>query len=158
MQFERVLRISMCRMFVQVTRDIDDCNGFKWAFLKFYLKIHQVKQENIVINRLTLTQIPQPIQSSSESVAIFESEATSMQSFPIRTTGQDFLHSCRQRFGLHLSVLTIAIRVCLSVSSAARLRDISRAGFYLMMMKKELKAKEENRKRIITLCTDKIHN
>lgn len=40
-----------------------------------------------------------------------------MQSFPIRTTGQDLLHSCLHRFGLHLSELTIAIRVKRSVSS-----------------------------------------
>ena len=32
----------------------------------------------------------------------------------MRTTGHDFLHSCLQRFGLHLSLLTIAIRVILS--------------------------------------------
>lgn len=36
---------------------------------------------------------------------------------PIRTTGQDFLHSCLHLFGLHLSVLTIAIRVSLSCVS-----------------------------------------
>lgn len=33
---------------------------------------------------------------------------------PIRTTGQLFLHSCLHFFGLHLSWLTIAIRVFLS--------------------------------------------
>ena len=32
----------------------------------------------------------------------------------MRTTGQDFLHSCRQRLGLHLSLFTMAIRVSLS--------------------------------------------
>ena len=46
-----------------------------------------------------------------------------MQSFPIRTTGQDFLHSCRHLLGLHLSELTIAIRVNLSVSSNAFFLD-----------------------------------
>lgn len=56
---------------------------------------------------------------------IFESELTSMQSLPVLTTGQAFLHSClhfyrglvRKRnksegnhtFGLHLSALTMAI-------------------------------------------------
>lgn len=75
-------------------------------------------------SKQTLTQIPHPIQSSSEREAIFERGVTSIQSFPIRTTGQDFLHSCRHLFGLHLSSLTIAIRVCLSVSSKALLRDI----------------------------------
>jgi hypothetical protein len=62
--------------------------------------------------------------SSSDKEAIFQSGCTSMHSFPILTTGQDFLHSCLHLFGLHLSEFTIAIRVCLSVSSAARFRDI----------------------------------
>ncbi len=70
------------------------------------------------------TQIPQPMQSSSDSEAIFESGDTSIHNFPIRTTGHDFLHSWRHRFGLHLSELTMAIRVCLSVSSLSRFRDI----------------------------------
>ncbi|OCK88424.1 uncharacterized protein K441DRAFT_588706 [Cenococcum geophilum 1.58] len=39
-------------------------------------------------------QIPHPIQSRSEMNAILDSGVTSMQSFPVRTTGQDFLHSC----------------------------------------------------------------
>ena len=66
--------------------------------------------------KFTLTQIPQPIQSSSEMNAIFESVATSIHNLPIRTTGQDFLHSWRHFFGLHLSVLTIAILVRASCS------------------------------------------
>lgn len=74
--------------------------------------------------KITLTHMPQPMQSSSDKLAIFEFGDTSMQSLPIRTTGHDFLHSWRHRFGLHLSSLTIAIRVCLSVSSLALLRDI----------------------------------
>ena len=68
-------------------------------------------------------QIPQPIQSVSEMAAILSLGVTSMQSFPIRTTGQDFLHSCRHLLGLHLSELTIAIRVNLSVSSNAFFLD-----------------------------------
>ena len=40
-----------------------------------------------------LTQIPHPIHNLSEMKAIFDSGATSMQSFPVRTTGHDFLHS-----------------------------------------------------------------
>lgn len=64
------------------------------------------------------------MQSSSDNEAIFDSGDTSIQSFPIRTTGHDRLHSCRHRFGLHLSEFTIAIRVCLSVSSRSRFRDI----------------------------------
>lgn len=77
-----------------------------------------------LMQELTLTQIPQPMHSSSDSEAIFDVGVTSMHSLPMRTTGQDFLHSCRQRFGLHLSSLTMAIRVCLSVSSVSFLRDM----------------------------------
>lgn len=40
-------------------------------------------------------QIPHPIHSRSEIYAIFDSGVTSMHSLPVRTTGQDFLHSCR---------------------------------------------------------------
>ena len=38
---------------------------------------------------------------------------------PMRTTGHDRLHSCRHFLGLHLSVLTMAILVILSVSSSS---------------------------------------
>lgn len=65
----------------------------------------------------TFTQMPQPMHNSSESDAFLDPGTTSIQSFPIRTTGQDFLHSWRQRFGLHLSSLTMAMRISLSVSS-----------------------------------------
>jgi hypothetical protein len=68
-------------------------------------------------------QIPQPMQSVSEMAAILSVGDTSMQSLPILTTGQDFLHSCRHRLGLHLSELTIAILVSLSVSSNAFFLD-----------------------------------
>ena len=64
-----------------------------------------------------LTQIPHPMHNSSEMKAILSFGVTSMQSLPIRTTGQDFLHSCRHLFGLHLSLFTIAIRVSPCVSS-----------------------------------------
>jgi hypothetical protein len=37
----------------------------------------------------------------------------------MRTTGHDRLHSCRHFLGLHLSVLTMAILVILSVSSSS---------------------------------------
>ncbi|PIA14554.1 hypothetical protein COEREDRAFT_46771 [Coemansia reversa NRRL 1564] len=60
------------------------------------------------------THIPQPMQSSSEIAAIFEVGHTSMQSFPILFTGHTRLHSCLHFLGLHLSALTIAIRVFLS--------------------------------------------
>ncbi|KAI1769444.1 hypothetical protein GGR53DRAFT_472513 [Hypoxylon sp. FL1150] len=42
-----------------------------------------------------LGQIPQPMQRLSEMKAILDSGLTSMQSFPLRTTGQDLLHSWR---------------------------------------------------------------
>lgn len=56
-----------------------------------------------------LGQIPHPMHSRSEMKAILLVASTSIQSLPVRTTGQDFLHSCRHFLGLHLSVLTIAI-------------------------------------------------
>jgi len=68
-----------------------------------------------------LGQIPHPIHRLSDMKAIFDSGVTSMQSRPLRTTGQDFLHSCLHFFGLHLSVEMIAIRVNRS--------DILQAGF-----------------------------
>ncbi|KAK2023816.1 hypothetical protein LZ31DRAFT_476956 [Colletotrichum somersetense] len=61
-----------------------------------------------------LGQIPQPMHSDSERKAMRDSGVTSMQSFPERTTGHDFLHSWRHFFGLHLSLLTMATRVSLS--------------------------------------------
>lgn len=64
------------------------------------------------------------MQSSSEIEAILLFGVTSMQSFPILTTGQERLHSCLQRLGLHLSELTIAILVKRSVSSIARFGGI----------------------------------
>ena len=44
---------------------------------------------------------------------------TSMHSLPIRTTGQLFLHSWRHLFGLHRSLLTMAILVLVSLSAAS---------------------------------------
>merc|ERR1719470_594554 len=64
------------------------------------------------------TQIPHPMQSSSEIVAILSLVVTSIQSLPILTTGQDFLHSCLHLLGLHLSVETMAILVSLVASSS----------------------------------------
>lgn len=45
-----------------------------------------------------LGQIPHPIHSRSEINAIFDSGVTSIHSFPVLTTGHDFLHSCRHFF------------------------------------------------------------
>lgn len=66
-----------------------------------------------------LTQMPQPMHNSSEMLAILELGVTSIHNLPIRTTGQDFLHSCRHRLGLHRSLFTMAIRVKVSPSSAS---------------------------------------
>lgn len=70
------------------------------------------------------TQIPQPIHNSSEIVAILSVGVTSIHNLPIRTTGQDFLHSCRHLLGLHLSSLTMAILVGPSVSSLSFLFNL----------------------------------
>jgi hypothetical protein len=40
-------------------------------------------------------QIPHPIHRFSDIKAIFDSGVTSIQRRPLRTTGHDFLHSCR---------------------------------------------------------------
>jgi hypothetical protein len=81
--------------------------------------------------------MPHPIHSSSLIKAILDSGFTSMQSFPERSvtkrtcqkskyhlpilfTGHDFLHSCLHFLGLQRSVLTIAIRVNLSVINVTR--------------------------------------
>lgn len=76
-----------------------------------------------------LTQIPHPMQRRSEMKAIFDSGVTSMQSLPVRTTGHDFLHSCRHfwtKSVRHLLKdyvepphlwLALCIRSCLSACS-----------------------------------------
>ena len=56
------------------------------------------------------TQIPHPMQRSSEMYAIFDVPPTSMHIFPIFTTGHAFLHSCLHFFGLHRSALIMAMR------------------------------------------------
>jgi len=78
--------------------------------------------------RRTLTQMPQPIHSSSESQAILLPGFTSMHSLPapagelhgseqeyfgspILTTGQDFLHSCLHFLGRQRSAEMTAMRV-----------------------------------------------
>ena len=43
------------------------------------------------MGRLTLGQMPHPMHRLSEIKAIFDSGVTSMHSFPVLTTGQDFL-------------------------------------------------------------------
>lgn len=65
-----------------------------------------------------LTQIPQPIHKFSEMKAILDAGVTSIHSLPVFTTGQDFLHSWRHFFGLHLSSETIAIRVTFELISS----------------------------------------
>lgn len=84
------------------------------------------KQYLVENNRIkfTFTHIPHPIHNSSDIEAILSFGETSIHSLPILTTGQYFLHSCLQRFGLHLSEFTIAIRISLSVSSVALFRGI----------------------------------
>lgn len=60
-------------------------------------------------------QMPHPMHKLSEIKAILESGETSIQSFPLRTTGHDFLHSCLHFLGLHLSEEIMAILVSLSL-------------------------------------------
>ena len=56
--------------------------------------------------------------SEFNKISYLSFAVTSIQSFPILTTGQDFLHSCRHLLGLHLSVDTIAILVSFDCSSS----------------------------------------
>ncbi|EDO49771.1 predicted protein, partial [Nematostella vectensis] len=68
-------------------------------------------------NLYTLAHIPQPMQRGSEIAASFVSGVTSIHNFPEKNTTtkrHDFLHSWRHLLGLHLSVLTMAIRVSFS--------------------------------------------
>ncbi|KAI9193681.1 uncharacterized protein BJ171DRAFT_429304 [Polychytrium aggregatum] len=67
-----------------------------------------------------LTQIPQPMQSSSEMKATLEDAVGRRGHIPMRTTGHPRLHSCRHRLGRHLSVETMAIRVSWSDMMAVR--------------------------------------
>ena len=51
----------------------------------------------------------------------FENDANFFEKSPNLSPGQDFLHSCRHLLGLHLSSLTMAIRVRVSPVSSLRL-------------------------------------
>ncbi|ORX61867.1 hypothetical protein DM01DRAFT_260735 [Hesseltinella vesiculosa] len=68
------------------------------------------------------TQIPQPIHNSSEMKAIFDVGSTSIQNLPEKKIKHGWMaiffmayHSCLHFLGLHLSELTMAIRVNLSL-------------------------------------------
>ena len=97
--------------------------GSRWS-LKLFAEYRWVTWVSKFVGRLIMLiapkghffgQIPQPIHRLSEIKAIFDSAVTSIHSLPVRTTGQDFLHSCRHFFGLHLSLLTMAILLWLLV-------------------------------------------
>ena len=87
-----------------------------------------------------LVQMLQPMQSSSEIHASLSVAFTSMQSFPIRTTGQDLLHSCRHFLGLHLSAFTTAIRA-LPPSSSCWAFFLSRLGGMIWYYKRNVQRK-----------------
>lgn len=55
------------------------------------------------------TQMPHPMHSISEMLTNGEVGVTSIQSLSDLLIGQPFLHSCLHRFGLHFSLLTMAI-------------------------------------------------
>lgn len=63
----------------------------------------------IAWNGHLLTQIPQPIQRISEISTNADCGVTSIQIFSVLLTGHPFLHSCLHFFGLHFSLLTMAI-------------------------------------------------
>lgn len=77
-----------------------------------------------------LTHMPHPMQSRSDMKAIFESGVTSMQSLPVRTTGHDFLHSCRHFYGLFNAVMSENrdreyLGLALSSSASALILEVS---------------------------------
>lgn len=75
--------------------------GSRWS-LKLFAEYRWVIWVSRLVGRLMMLiapkghffgQIPQPMHSRSEMKAILDSGATSIQSLPVLTTGQDFLHS-----------------------------------------------------------------
>lgn len=62
-------------------------------------------------------QIPHPIHNLSEIKAILDSGVTSIQSFPVLTTGHDFLHSCRHFYNMQ----EFYFRICAQPEFAARI-------------------------------------
>ena len=107
MQLERVGRVSMGHLRVEVGRQVEDLDGIEWApdeygrHKRTHARAHGVNGlvpgSNVgeVDETYFFTQIPQPIHRSSEMNAFLSVGLTSIQSFPILTTGHDFLHSCR---------------------------------------------------------------
>lgn len=117
-ELERVGTVPMDGIAVQVGGQVDDGDRFKGAFLASHC-MRATWTRRRANNEHTLTQIPHPMQSSSEMKAILSVGETSMQSLPMRTTGQVRLHSWRHFFGRQRSSLTIAMRVSDDFSSAA---------------------------------------
>ena len=72
----------------------------------------------IASNGHFFTQIPHPMHNNSSMFAILLFSVTSMQCFPIFTTGHCFLHSCLHFFGRHRSASTMAMRSNRSLSSS----------------------------------------
>ena len=129
MELEAVCAVAMRSFRFQVGRQFDDGDGLKGALfgallIAVWTRISMLFRPDVAQRKLT---IPQPMQSCSEMKAILSVGVTSMHSLPegrrivslltfhqqielhhspMRTTGHDFLHSCRHFFGLHLSVLT----------------------------------------------------
>ena len=88
--------------------------GKRWS-LKLLAEYLCVTCDSRLVGRLMILiapnghffgQIPQPMQRFSEMKAILDVASTSIQRRPLRTTGQDFLHSCRH-FYTKWSVSTI---------------------------------------------------
>ena len=105
---------------VEVLGQVDDLDRLKGALLRRADANENVSPSFAARGRVprvgrpragTLVQMLQPMHSSSEIHAILSFFWTSMQNLPIRTTGQDFLHSSMHFEGLHFSAFTMAIRV-----------------------------------------------
>lgn len=88
MQFEGVGIVSVGNVGFEIGGQVENLDGFEWAPSRvswFLQKLDDVTY--------FLTQIPHPIHSSSDKNAFLSVGFTSIQSFPILTTGHERLHS-----------------------------------------------------------------
>lgn len=82
-KLERIRAVAVGGLLLQVCGKVDDSDGLKGAFLHERKSGSEMATQKMSGNRtLTLTQIPQPMQSSSERKAILSVGDTSIHSLP----------------------------------------------------------------------------
>jgi len=93
--------------------------GSLWS-LKLFAEYRCVTWDSRLVGRLMiliapkghfLGQIPHPMHKLSDMNAIFDVGVTSIQRRPLRTTGQDFLHSCLHFYGRMVNVRLLTRRL-----------------------------------------------